>query len=112
MTGVNDRNLLPGFKLCRRDIGPVSAAVSSQVYQAVVGSCPDAFDFQRRWRDGIYNTALCRLRSRLRAILTNRFGKFESLPRQIRTNLLPVSPAVSCLPQCVGSEVEKVRIEG
>src|SRR5882762_1683536 len=105
MTGVNDRNLLPGFKLRRCDIGPVGATVSSQVDKAVVGSHPDAFYIQRRWRDCIDDTTLDRFRSRLRAIFANCFGKLESPTRQIRTHLLPVSPAVSSLPQCVGSEI-------
>src|SRR5882762_10626737 len=109
MTGVNDRNLLPRFELRWRDVNPVGATVSSQVNQAVVGSRPDAFDIQRRWRNGIDDTALGRLRSWLRAVLADRLGKFESFTSQIRTNLLPVSPAVSCLPQCVGSKVGKVR---
>src|SRR6267143_1646723 len=99
MTGVNDRNLLPRFELRWRDVNPVGATVSSQVNQAVVGSRPDAFDIQRRWRNGIDDTALGWLRSWLGAVLADRLGKFESFTSQIRTNLLPVSPAVSCLPQ-------------
>src|SRR6266566_4713639 len=104
MTGVNDRNFLPGLELRRGDIGPMNAPVSGQVDQPIVGSGPNAFDIKWRWRNCIDDTSLRGLGSWLRAILANGLGKFESLARQIGTNLLPVSPAVPGLPQCVGGE--------
>ena len=105
MTGVDNRNLLPGLKLRRRNIGPVCASVSRQMDQAVIGAGPDAFDIKRRRRDGIDDTALARLGRWLRAVLSNCDWKFESLARQIRTNLLPVSATISRLPQRVGCEI-------
>ena len=104
MTGIDDRNFLPGFDLRRRDVGPMRATISSQMDQAVIRSGPDSLEVQRRWRYCINDAALRGLRSRLRSVFADGVRNFESLARKIGTNLLPVLSAISCLPQGVGSE--------
>src|SRR5438094_625336 len=61
VAGVKNRNLLPCFQLLWRHIGPVSAAISGSLNQAIISAGPNEIDVQRRSRNCVDHTSLSRL---------------------------------------------------
>ena len=112
VAGFDDRNFLKRLKLWRRNVRPMRAAIAGDLNQAIVGTRPDAIDIQRRGRHRVNHAALCGLRRWLRAKLADGLGNFESLARQIRTDLLPMLAAVFRLPQSISGKVKNMRIDG
>src|ERR1019366_3969406 len=88
----------------------MGAAIGSQPDEAIVRSCPDAVDVERRRRDRIDHSSLLRLGRRVATKDAHSCWHLPDFPGEVRTDLFPTLSAVAGSPQSVRREVKKMRI--